>query len=728
MLLNDIHPKYIVLNQTYDEFAKDTETINYETEDFVSQVTDITSVLYTNSLETIWGFLGFTWDVYNDYGHFNNISMDFSIIPKIPDAYRLKRFTRQLFANVTKRKIEVLDSNFENIEEVFDISNCTNKEFIFHFASISENVVLNLLNSAISEANTDTNAVTLYCKDNHIVFYKQIGSFLDAGGLGKNNTNRYYILNKENINKKHYYSVSNTNANGALKNVIYYDENEVFDTKDYFNFEQNTIELDVFVLMAKTNNIILHPFYRNAITSNNLPPLTIFPNISFQHEYDANVYKRLHNFIDVALDFENNMENAWINLPTDCYYKTVNYKNLDKINAPIKYKNLSKLLITRELNNLDWFKNECNFDVLYKAQSERKIINGYFGSPTIITINDKLSFSVSTFELRIEAVAIDKYVKEINTYNTDVAVYYFAYTDKYVTEAYQPAIISFINCKNSTILFNTARNAALKYNEEEQYYSLDIVDSSLKRIIPIISRQIECHNFIDNTSSGAGNICLWASDKNNLIINNIYIRLLTRAVYYQYNLENLVEYNAPIKLVIDNSQYVIGVFVFNFFFLKSNNDGYYNVNDLQELFNAIFDTYGYINVIEVDNSIGHVFTTDDYMLLGCAGNLNGANVTSSYKNNRLKYKGNNYYICPTNVNINPTLRVFFDVEHWDAIFNVSIEFCTVQTDIHIFINAFMNEPCTGKDISIVHENFIQLTEEEKTKLANLNYTLIDKII
>ena len=40
----------------------------------------------------------------------------------------------------------------------------------------------------------------------------------------------------------------------------------------------------------------------------------------------------------------------------------------------------------------------------------------------------------------------------------------------------------------------------------------------------------------------------------------------------------------------------------------------------------------------------------------------------------------------------------------------------------------MNESCTGKDISIVHENFIQLTEEEKTKLTNLNYTLIDKII
>lgn len=726
MLLNDIHPKYIVLNQTYDEFAKDTETIDYETEDFVSQVTDITSVLYTNSLETIWGFLGFTWDVYNDYGHFNNISMDFSIIPKIPDAYRLKRFTRQLFANVTKRKIEVLDSNFENIEEVFDISNCTNKEFIFHFASIPENVALNLLNSAINEVNTDTNAVTLYCKDNHIVFYKQIGNFNNAGDLIGNKTNRYYVLNKKNINKKHYYSVNNGNADGVLKNVVYYDEDEVFDTKDYFNFEKSASNRDIFVLMAKTNNIILHPFYMNRNTSDYAPPLNIFPNIPFQYEYDINVYKRLSNFINVTLDFENNIEGAWIDLPNDCYYKTINYKNLDKIDTPIKYKNLNKLLITRELNNLDWFKTECNFDVLYKAQSEGKIINGYSNSPTVITINDKLSFSVSTFELHIEAVAIDKYVKEINTYNTDVAIFYFAYTDKYVTEKYQPINISFINCKNSTILFNTARNAVLKYNEEEQYYILDVVDSSLVQIIPIISKQIECHAFIDNAMNST--TVLWASNKNNLIVNNIYIKNLNKNVYYQYDLKNLVEYITPIKLIVDNNQYVIGVFVFTFFFLKPDNTGYYNTNDLQELFNAISDNYGYINAIEVDNSIGHVFTTDDYMLLGCAGNLSGANVTSAYKNNRLKYKGNNYYICPTNVNINPTLRVFFDVEHWDAIFNVSIEFCTVQTDIHIFINAFMNESCTGKDISIVHENFIQLTEEEKTKLTNLNYTLIDKII
>ena len=66
MELEEIKSRNLPVVQTYEEFGEKLNEIDYSQEDFAALVTDLSSVLYADSLETVWGFIGFQWDEYNN--------------------------------------------------------------------------------------------------------------------------------------------------------------------------------------------------------------------------------------------------------------------------------------------------------------------------------------------------------------------------------------------------------------------------------------------------------------------------------------------------------------------------------------------------------------------------------------------------------------------------------------------------------------------------------------
>lgn len=104
----------LVVCETFDEFAEKVDKIDFDTEDIVGLVTSLANVYYWLNVESIWGPLGFTWKVTDDYGVFNTTTVPFTIIPKLPDGERIKQLNNT-FNSVSSDYIELKKSNWENL-------------------------------------------------------------------------------------------------------------------------------------------------------------------------------------------------------------------------------------------------------------------------------------------------------------------------------------------------------------------------------------------------------------------------------------------------------------------------------------------------------------------------------------------------------------------------------------------------------------------------------------
>lgn len=115
MKIKEIIPKYLTVGEEFDDFARATDKVDFSKEDLCCYVNEHTNIYYWLNTESVWGPIGFVWDVYEDYGHFSTSTLNFSIIPKIPDSYRHKKIYG-IFQNINK-SLEFYDSGWEHITE-----------------------------------------------------------------------------------------------------------------------------------------------------------------------------------------------------------------------------------------------------------------------------------------------------------------------------------------------------------------------------------------------------------------------------------------------------------------------------------------------------------------------------------------------------------------------------------------------------------------------------------
>lgn len=116
-----IKPKNLIVVDTFDEFAERTAEMDYEKEDLVGLVVNLSNVFYWVNIESLWGPLGFTWRSQNankqGYGVFNTTTIPFSVIPSVPDGNRITKLSNFL-DHVSASEIEVKKSNWENLKVV----------------------------------------------------------------------------------------------------------------------------------------------------------------------------------------------------------------------------------------------------------------------------------------------------------------------------------------------------------------------------------------------------------------------------------------------------------------------------------------------------------------------------------------------------------------------------------------------------------------------------------
>lgn len=155
-----IDTRNLVVCNTFDEFTNRLEQIDPNVEDIVGYITSLSQVIYGLTVESIWGTLGFTWDStsilegvpYNEeriehieadgenidysqkdaawkiahavtkgYGHFNATTIPFTLIPTIPDGYKITEF-RNTFNLIESEYIEVQRSDWSNLVDINNLA------------------------------------------------------------------------------------------------------------------------------------------------------------------------------------------------------------------------------------------------------------------------------------------------------------------------------------------------------------------------------------------------------------------------------------------------------------------------------------------------------------------------------------------------------------------------------------------------------------------------------
>lgn len=119
--MRKIGNRNLIVTETFDEFARATEDMDFSVEDLVAYVTSLANVFYWLNVESIWGRLGFVWDHLDDnkgYGHFVHTTIPFTVIPSLPDGERITQLRNNFISSIGSSNVEILKSNWENLERI----------------------------------------------------------------------------------------------------------------------------------------------------------------------------------------------------------------------------------------------------------------------------------------------------------------------------------------------------------------------------------------------------------------------------------------------------------------------------------------------------------------------------------------------------------------------------------------------------------------------------------
>lgn len=202
MKLSDIKPKYLVLGQDYNDFALATDKVNFDEEDLCCQLVSLTSVYYWINTESVWGPIGFNWDLYNNYGSFTISSLNYTIIPKIPDSNRHLRLYNIFY--YIYRDLTFLDSDWSHI---INIELLGRSNYNLHWIANS----LSNINNVIQYQSYKLERYSIIGNLNNTTVYNQIiltllpenkdNLNLDLIGNRANGWTTYFTINCKNINE-----------------------------------------------------------------------------------------------------------------------------------------------------------------------------------------------------------------------------------------------------------------------------------------------------------------------------------------------------------------------------------------------------------------------------------------------------------------------------------------------------------------------------------------------
>ena len=255
-----INTRNLVVCNTFDEFTNKLEQINPNVEDIVGYITSLSQVIYGLTVESLWGTLGFTWDnisilegvPYNEeriehieadgenidysqkdaawkiahavikgYGHFNATTIPFTIIPKLPDGYRIREF-RNTFNLIESEYIEVRRSDWSNLVDInhlVDVGKSISIDITGANLNSNNKVIINNRGGNYKDANI---RYTVYIKGNLINCTNGIFEYNNRWC-----TTHTILLDDNNKGL-------NLPMSLATSNVFYYtDEEKIFDIADW---------------------------------------------------------------------------------------------------------------------------------------------------------------------------------------------------------------------------------------------------------------------------------------------------------------------------------------------------------------------------------------------------------------------------------------------------------------------------------------------------------------
>lgn len=263
MLIKDIKPRCLFIGEIYDDFAYQTEEMDFDVEDLVALVTSLTDTFYWINIESVWGKIGFEWtDIANGAGQFRTTTIPFTVVPVVPDGERLQTLTN-LLSRLSNTELTLLASNWENIETIDGIFGQYTKDVSADFTGIT-NKVSNIIvyNSCNSNGNVTvigdfnnlntfelynnysrTYAFKLYLKDAYNVPLKIYDDTNTMSGITHNIT---LVYNDRRFNDSDTFDM----RDHIKKIIIDNDPNRIFSMNPIFfydSLDNATSELDTTV-------------------------------------------------------------------------------------------------------------------------------------------------------------------------------------------------------------------------------------------------------------------------------------------------------------------------------------------------------------------------------------------------------------------------------------------------------------------------------------------------
>lgn len=186
MKANDIKTKCLAVVETLDDFSTKLEDIDQNTEDYCVYITSLADIYYWLNIETVWGKMGFQWDVLDNRGHFTKTTFAYSIIPKVPDGHRIKSILG-LLGNLEQDTIIIQKSDWSNLTAFGGMMKVENT-----YADPIKNIYADFTGADFKEYVGNWQHFVLASGDNYfkmdlkqltsIVFYQY--TYADSGGNG----------------------------------------------------------------------------------------------------------------------------------------------------------------------------------------------------------------------------------------------------------------------------------------------------------------------------------------------------------------------------------------------------------------------------------------------------------------------------------------------------------------------------------------------------------------
>lgn len=693
MKIEDIKPKYIVLHEMFDDFARDSENVDYKKEDYVSQVIQVTSVIYWLNIESVWGFAGFTWDVYEDYGHFNAVTFDFSVIPRVPDPERIKRLLTNFFSSMNAQTITFLDSGWSSITQVDAIQN-NNKSLILHNDTITTELRCDYkyTDEDLSSLNGTFLELTNPAAD---IQFTRVSSISGRTAPIVTPTS-YFILHKDSPK----IPITDTNRLCMIK---YDEEDDRFSLLDRFYDNGKDSWWSNITFVTPSNKFEVCPFYK---LYNNIPMLYYKDNGDYR-ELEFNDYKfsqpfyEYRNMLDLVVNFKvpelsTNVSQRQLQFAKYIPIKNLSFINFEELSSDknIRLYNYPNVAITPQLNNLDLLDN-LQLDKIFEDAELGKLNVG-----ATIAVKDVRITNVLLI-YGIYYIPIDKQIT-INLHNQNINLEQLFIKDDNNTFTWIDTSTDminfpykFINCENSYINANIAPTFYTSDNTDEHLQVNSASNGHYLMPESCTCRHLACDGYFSLNEHPVFNVKGYSG--------TYHITVL--------DADPSKEIQPAFNITLDDDTYYVNL-----------NEHYSNNG-----YRAFLDQYpaDTFNIYTIN------IVTDHYKevlcMTNCFSNASGW-IMSDFKNyTNIKVTSPAIFCNPAGIEQDAD-NIIFD-RNWHYIYNVTLTIYTVQSNIHQFVNAVDTKVCTKScSLSIPHENYIQLTSEELNKLITAGYQLIDFII